>query len=90
MNAPDPHDDTPEAAAHRGELAEAAIGDFIRKVDPDAMATRWVLVVEAIDRDDRYLWVFAPNDAKPQDSLGLMTHATHLEQAATLARMIDP
>lgn len=61
-----------------------AVADLIAKVDPGAMATKFVLLAEVIDAEgDRCLWVCAREGQKPWDSLGLLQYGIALEQAAT-------
>lgn len=60
-----------------------AITSAIQSVEP-SMVTKWVVLVETIDTDgDRGLWTVANEGATPWDSLGLLQHAVHLEQART-------
>ena len=68
------------------------IGDALSQVmaTEDEMVTKWVCLVEVIDTDgERGLWTLAPEGAKPWDTLGLLTHAIHREQAATIKREGD-
>jgi hypothetical protein len=48
--------------------------------------TRWVLIAEGVGVDDneRGLWLATSEGAKPWETLGLMQHAIHIEQARTV------
>lgn len=48
--------------------------------------TRWVLLAEGVGVEDneRGLWIATNGGAKPWDTLGLMQHAIHIEQARTV------
>lgn len=60
---------------------ESAMADAFR--ESDEMVTRWVVLVEVIDTNgERGLWTLAPDDATAWDTLGMLTYATQLEQAA--------
>jgi hypothetical protein len=65
--------------------AHAAISDLIQQVDPGAMVTRYVCVVEIIDSDSvRAVWSFAPEDQKSWDTLGLVEYVRTLEYASAV------
>lgn len=59
-------------------LAQAVAGEA-------EMVTRWVALVEVMGADgDRAAYVMAPEGAKPWDTLGLLTFAVQVEQAAAI------
>jgi hypothetical protein len=81
----DPRGDTPEDRAWRGAAAEEAVGGLVQQIDPGAMATKFVLLVETVDGDGvRALWALTPDELAAWESVGMLTHALHREQAAVL------
>lgn len=57
-------------------LAQAVAGEA-------EMVTKWVALVEVMDaQGERSAYVMAPDGAKPWDTLGLLTFAIQVEQAA--------
>ena len=47
--------------------------------------TKWVALVEVANPEgEREMWSFTSEGMKPWDSLGMMTHAIHMEQATTV------
>lgn len=71
-----------------GERFDKAMADAVQRVAsevyPGDLVTRWVVLVETINQDGRRgLIVSAQVGSKPWDTLGLLQHAVHLEQAAT-------
>ena len=58
--------------------------------DEGDMVTKWVLVAEVIgDEGQRGVWTLAPDDAAAWDTLGLLTWAVQLEQAAAVQQAMD-
>lgn len=72
----------------RQQRALEALRDAIMKTfqDHGEFPTRWVLLAEGVGVEDnlRGLWVATSEDAKPWDTLGMLMHATHMEQARTV------
>lgn len=63
-----------------GEDVYGAVSDLLQRLDPGSMVTRFVAVVEVVSGDgERSLWVFNAPDAKPWDTLGLLTYASGLD-----------
>ncbi len=57
-------------------LAQALSGE-------SEMVTRWVALIEVMDADgERSAYVMAPDGAKSWDTLGLLSFATQMQQAA--------
>lgn len=58
------------------EPAMAHVSQLITEVQgSDAMVTRFVLIVESIDADDRYISTFTSPGLKEWDSIGLLQWA---------------
>lgn len=75
-----------------GDLEETAlrhIGELIREVQPNSMVQRFVLVVETIDEDDRWLSAFTSPGLKRWDSIGMLDYAASLERNNLIARDDD-
>lgn len=63
--------------------AHDALADLIREIDPGAMLTRWVLLLEVVDdQGERALWTIAAPDQKAWDTLGLLDYARAVETSA--------
>ena len=63
--------------------AQAAIGNLIQQIDPNAMVTKFVALVEIVDTEgERAVWSLASPDQKTWDSLGLIEYARALEYAS--------
>lgn len=65
----------------REDMAKA-IADVIAR--HGGILTRWVLVAEIVDEDDRTLWLVAPEDQKAWEGLGMLRFAEHVELAARI------
>ena len=72
-----------EDRQHAGEMAQDMLADLIQKLDPGAMLTRFVGIVEVVDADgDRCVWTLVTPGATAWDSLGLMEYGKAIEYAA--------
>ena len=81
----DAHDDSPEARSFRAAAAQEAVGELVMAVDPATMATTFVLLIETVDTDGRRaFWSLASDGIPAWQSVGMLQHAVHLEQAATI------
>lgn len=86
----EPRGDSPEDRAFRQQAAQEAVGALVAAIDPGVLATRFVMIVEVVDtQGGRGMWMLAPPDTMPQDTLGLMDHARSIEQAAIIASALD-
>jgi hypothetical protein len=66
------------------EKALAAVADFIQTVQPGGMVQKFVLLVETIDNDDRWLSAFTAPGQKRWDSMGMMQYGMTIEQNTVL------
>jgi len=77
-----------------GPFLEQVIGDAIANAIGEhehGMVTKWVALVESIDADgERGLWTMTSDGVKAWDTVGLLQHGLHLQQAQTLAARLDP
>jgi hypothetical protein len=75
------------------ERVEDAIGRAIQDVIREhegGFTMRWVAVIESCDESgERGAWTLASPDAKPWDTLGMLTYAQQLEQARVIAHRLD-
>lgn len=79
-----PDDTTADGPAIQRDLADAFAGVLARH--ERSMVGHWVALVETIDEHGkRGLWTFTSDDVKAWDTVGLLGHAMHLQQAETLA-----
>lgn len=62
--------------------ALAAVADFIRSIGESNMVQRFVLLVETIDEDDRWVSAFTAPGQKVWDTLGLLEFARSMEWSA--------
>lgn len=70
-----------------GELAEkalTAVADFIQSVQPGSMVQKFVLLVEVIDEEDRWLSAFTAPGQKSWDTLGLLAYAEAIDSNIAL------
>lgn len=76
-----------------GELIENAVGEAIENAvgqHERGMALKWITLVESIDTDgDRGLWTMTSADIKAWDTVGMLQHALHLQQAQTFAARLN-
>jgi hypothetical protein len=57
------------------------ISELIRGLHEDnAMVTKFVLIVETIEEEDRYLQCFAAPNQKAWDTMGLLRYASMFEE----------
>lgn len=79
----------PDGATADGPSIQQELGDAIAGVlarHERSMVGHWVALVETIDEHGkRGLWTFTSEDAKAWDTVGLLGHAMHLQQAQTVA-----
>lgn len=61
------------------EQALVAVSDFIQSVQPGSMTQRFVLLVETIDEDDRWVSAFTAPGQKRWDSMGLLQWGLTME-----------
>lgn len=68
-----------------GAAIDAAVGEHER-----GFVTKWVALVESVDPDgERGLWTMTSEDVKAWDTVGLLQHGLHLQQAQTLASRFE-
>lgn len=67
------------------EAALTAVADFIQQVQPGSMVQKFILLVETIDNEDRWISAFTAPGQKRWDSMGMLTYAITLEQNTVLA-----
>jgi len=76
-----------------GPMLERVIGDAIQNAvgqHERGFVTKWVALVESVDPDgQRGLWTMTSEDVKAWDTVGLLQHGLHLQQAQTLAARFD-
>jgi hypothetical protein len=83
----------PDGTPADGEAVERELGDAIASVlsrHEQSITTRWVALVETMNGDgQRGLWTFASDDVTEWDTIGLLTHGLHLQQAATVVAALN-
>lgn len=62
-----------------------AVASLIQELQPGSMVQRFVLIVETIADDGRWLSTFTAPDQKRWDSLGMLSYATAIESNVSLA-----
>ncbi|PWR08588.1 hypothetical protein DKT68_15340 [Micromonospora acroterricola] len=71
-----------------GPAIERDLADAIANVLAEhekSMVTKWVALVESMDADgDRGLWTLTSDGVKAWDTVGLLQHGLHIQQAQTL------
>lgn len=65
----------------KAEAALEAVADFMQSLEPDCMVQQFVLLVEAIDKDGKFVHTFVAPDQKAWSSLGLLEFAKGVEFA---------
>lgn len=68
-------DDANEAALH-------AVAELMTALHPGSMVQRFVLMVETIDAENRWMSAFTAPDQRAWDSMGLLQYGLHVEAAA--------
>lgn len=72
-----------------GPILEKVVGAAIDEAvatHERGFVTKWVALVESVDPDGtRGLWTMTSEDVKAWDTVGLLQHGLHLQQAQTLA-----
>ena len=71
------------------EAALDAVADLIRKVQPGAMTQKFVLLVETIDDNDRWLASFTAPGQKAWDTLGMLRYGVALEENTAVSTEDD-
>lgn len=75
------------------QILETAIGDAIQSTVAEhegGFVTKWVALVESVGPDgQRGLWTLTSNEVMAWDTVGLLQHALHVQQAQTLAASLD-
>lgn len=71
------------------EQALTAVADFLQAAQPGCMVQKFVLIVETIDGEDRWMSAFTAPGQKRWDSLGLLSYATVLESNVVLGPDTD-
>ena len=64
------------------ERALQRVAELVQEVQPGSMVQRFVLMVETIDNEDRWISAFTAPDQKAWDTLGLLQYGLSYEQAA--------
>lgn len=78
-----------ESSLEVNEQALAAVAGFLQSVQPGGMVQKFVLVVETIDGEDRWMSAFTAPGQKRWDSLGLLSYANVLESNVVLGPETD-
>lgn len=72
------------------EAVREALGNAIASALPGEITTRWVTLVETMDEDGEVgIWLMCPAGQKAWHTLGMLRHAEHMEQAATVRAALD-
>ena len=72
------------SSGETNEKALNAVADFIQQVQPGGMVQKFVLLVETIDNEDRWLSAFTAPGQKRWDSMGMLQYGMTLEQNTVL------
>lgn len=72
------------SSGETNERALQAVGDFLQTVQPNSMVQKFVLLVETIDGDDRWLSAFTAPGQKRWDSMGMLQYGLTLERNTVL------
>ena len=67
------------------EAALDVVATLIRDRQPGSMVQRFVLLVETIDDEDRWISAFCAPGQKPWDTLGLLQYGLAYETSAFVA-----
>lgn len=73
-----------DSSSDVNEQALAAVAEFVQSIDDTKsdMVQRFVLLVETIDEDDRWLSAFTAPGQKAWDTLGLLEFGRSMEWSA--------
>lgn len=71
------------------EDALGFVADLIQKVQPGAMVQKFVLLVETIDDEDRWISAFTAPGQKRWDSMGMLDYGLNLEGNTVLTNEDD-
>lgn len=66
------------------ERAHEKVTELVRGENPTAMLTRFVVVAEVIDDEDRHMYCYVAPDQRAWDTLGLLQFADALERTAII------
>jgi hypothetical protein len=84
-------DDEPETV---GQTLERVVGEAIQGAvaqHETGFVTKWVAIVESVDpAGARGLWTMTSDDVTAWDTVGLLQHGLHLQQAQTLTDRFGP
>jgi hypothetical protein len=82
------------ATNDHGPAIEADLADAISSVlakHEQAMVLKWVALVEVMDPDgSRSLWTMTSEGVMAWDTVGLLQHGLHIQQAQTLTDHGEP
>lgn len=84
--------DVESFGASSGPANDAAlnhVADLLRELVPGAFTQRFVLIVEAVDEDDRFLCAFTAPGQKAWDTLGMLAWGKILESNVSVSRDDD-
>jgi hypothetical protein len=83
-------DDVPDLGQVLQEAIGAAIDAAVGQHE-QGFVTKWVGLVESVAPDGtRGLWTLTSDEVKAWDTVGLLQHALHIQQAQTLSDRLDP
>ena len=71
------------------EDALGFVGQLIQKVQPGSMVQKFVLLVETIDNEDRWISAFTAPGQKRWDSMGMLDYGLNLERNTVLTDDTD-
>ena len=74
-----------DSSVNVNDRALAAVADFIHEVQPEGMVQKFVLIVETIEADGKYISAFVAPGQKRWDSMGMLDYALNLERNTVLA-----
>lgn len=76
-----------------GVPLQDALNDAIHQAVRDRegeYVTKWIALVEAVDDDGTVgLWTMTSDNVMAWDTVGMLQHGLHLQQAKTLATKLD-
>ena len=64
------------------DAALTKVAELINELQPGSMVQRFVLMVETIDADNRWISGFVAPDQKAWDTMGMLQYAMEIESAA--------
>lgn len=66
------------------ERAHEIVTELVRGENPAAVVTKFVVLAEVVDDEDRHTYHYTAPDQRAWDTLGLLRFAEALEQAALI------